>query len=63
VAAIVIYETYEWLGCDIPRAASRFWQMAEADRVRKVRQTVLVAVLRLGLISYEEAMARLEGMD
>lgn len=39
----------------------RFWQMAEEDRARKVRQTALAVLQRLGLISYEEAMARLEG--
>jgi hypothetical protein len=61
VAAIIIYETYEWLGCDVPsELVDLFWQMAEADRARKVRQTALAVLQRLGLISYEEAMARLE---
>lgn len=64
VAAIVIYETYEWLGCDVPSEfVDRFWQMAEEDRARKVGQTALAVLQRLGLISYEEAMARLEGTD
>lgn len=62
VAAIVIYETYEWLGCDMPQElVDRFWQMAEEDRAKKVRQTALAVLQRLGLISYEEAMGRLEG--
>ncbi len=62
VAAIVVYETYEWLGCDVPQElVDRFWQMAEEDRGKKVRQTALAVLQRLGLISYEEAMARLEG--
>ncbi|MFQ5812174.1 MAG: hypothetical protein ACE5I2_03125 [Anaerolineae bacterium] len=62
VAAIVVYDTYEWLGCDMPQElVDRFWQMAEEDRGKKVRQTALAVLQRLGLISYEEAMRRLEG--
>lgn len=62
VAAVVIYETYDWLGCDMPQElVGRFWQMAEEDRGKKVRQTALAVLQRLGLISYEEAMARLGG--
>ncbi|MBL7183368.1 MAG: hypothetical protein ISS50_02845 [Anaerolineae bacterium] len=62
VAAVVIYETYEWLGCDMPQELiDRFWQMAEEDRGKKVRQTALAVLQRLGLISFEEVMERLEG--
>ena len=62
VTAIVICDTYEWLGCDMPQElVDRFWQMAEEDRGKKVRQTALAVLQRLGLISYEEAMERLEG--
>jgi hypothetical protein len=64
VAAIVIYETYEWLGCDVPsELVDRFWQMAEEDRAKKVRQTALAVLQRLGLISHEEAVAHLEGTE
>lgn len=62
VAAIVIYDTYQWMGCDMPEMLlARFWQMADEDRSKRVRQTALAVLQRLGLISYEEAMNRLEG--
>lgn len=62
VAAITIYETYDWLGCDVPEElVDRFWQMAQEDRVKQVRQTALAVLQQLGLISYEEAVERLEG--
>ena len=62
VAAIVIHDTYQWMGCDVPETLiARFWQMAEEDGNRKVRQTALAVLQRLELISYEEAMDRLEG--
>ena len=50
------------MGCDMPQElVDRFWQMAEEDRGKKVRQTALAVLQRLGLISYEEAVGRLEG--
>ena len=62
VAAIIIYDTYQRMGCDVPETfIARFWQMAEEDSNRKVRQTALAVLQRLELISYEEAMDRLEG--
>jgi len=61
-AMVTLYETYEWQGCEIPPVLlDRFWDAARSDRSRRVRQTSLAVLQRVGEISYEEAVEHLEG--
>jgi len=62
VAMIVIYEAYERAGNDMPPPLlDYFWQLGRDDPDRRVCQTALAFLQRLGHVSYEEAMEYLEG--
>lgn len=62
VAMMVIYEAYERAGNDVPPSLlDTFWQLGRNDPDRRVRQTALAVLQRLGHVSYEEAMEYLEG--
>lgn len=52
VALVIIYEAYEREGCDMPSSLlAHFWQLARSDPDRRVRQTALACLQRLGQIS------------
>ncbi len=60
-AMVTLYNTYEWQGCKIPPILlDRLWDAARNDRSRKVRQTALAVLQRVGKVSHEEAMEYLE---
>ena len=62
VALDIIYEAYEREGREIPPPLlDYFWQLGRDDRDRRVRQTALAFLQRLGHVSYEEALEYLEG--
>ena len=62
VAMMVIYEAYERAGNDVPPSLlDTFWQLGRDDPDRRVRQTALAVLQRLGHVSYEEALEYLEG--
>jgi hypothetical protein len=62
VALHIIYEAYERDGYDMPPALlDLFWQRGRDDPDRRVRQTALAFLQRLGQVSYQEALAYLEG--
>jgi len=57
VALVIIYEAYGREGCDMPSTLlDYFWQLGRNDPDRRVRQTALAFLQRLGHISYEEAL-------
>jgi hypothetical protein len=61
VALVIIYEAYEREGCDMPPALlDYFWQLGRDDPDRRVRQTALACLQRLGHIGYAEAIKYLE---
>ena len=62
VALVIIYEAYEREGCDMPSALlDYFWHLGRDDPDRRVRQTALASLQRLGHVSYEEALEYLGG--
>ena len=57
VALVIIYEAYKREGCDMPPSLlDYFWHLGRDDPDRRVRQTALAFLQRLGHISYEEAL-------
>jgi hypothetical protein len=68
VALDIIYEAYEREGADRggrchmpPSLLDHFWRLGRNDPDRRVRQTALAFLHRLGHVSYEEAMEYLGG--
>jgi hypothetical protein len=57
VALVIVYETYEREGGEMPTPLlDHFWQLGRNDPDRRVRQTALALLQRLGHITYAEAM-------
>jgi hypothetical protein len=62
VALVIIYEAYEREGWEMqPSVLETFWQLGRDDPDRRVRQTALACLQRLGHVSYAEAMKYLDG--
>ncbi len=61
VAMIIVYEAYDREGCEMsPALLDTFWRLGRDDPDRRVRQTALAVLQRVGEITYDEAMAHLE---
>jgi hypothetical protein len=61
VTLSIVYEAYEREGCDMPfTLLDHFWRLGRDDPDRRVRQTALACLQRLGYVSYEEALPYLE---
>ena len=64
VALVIIYEAYEREGCEMPPdLLDQFSRLGRKDPDRRVRQTALAFLQRLGQISYAKALRYLEGED
>jgi len=62
VSLVIIYEAYEREGWEMqPPVLEAFWQLGRDDPDRRVRQTALACLQRLGHVSYAEATKCLEG--
>jgi hypothetical protein len=64
VALVIVYEAYEREDWEMqPSVLETFWQLGRDDPDRRVRQTALACLQRLGHVSYAEAMKYLEGQN
>ncbi len=64
VAMIIVYEAHDREGCEMsPALLDTFWRLGRHDPNRRVRQTALAVLQRVGEITYDEAMAQLERGD
>ncbi|MCP4541314.1 MAG: hypothetical protein GY832_29640 [Chloroflexi bacterium] len=62
VALDIIYEAYEREAREMPGPLlDYFWQLGRDDPDRRVRQTALAFLQRMGQVSYAEALRYLEG--